>query len=75
VFNLKGGGGGLSLGIIFYYYSKRTCVIYIFYPKFLTKGRRCVLVERMQSPGQQVSTLVHVNKTVWVDREGAHSLI
>jgi hypothetical protein len=24
----------------------------------------------MQSPGRQVSTLVHANKTVWVDREG-----
>jgi hypothetical protein len=29
------------LGIIFYYYSKRTCAFYVlFYPKFLARGKR-----------------------------------
>jgi hypothetical protein len=54
--------GGLSLGIIFYYYSKKNMCHLYFYPKF-------------QSRGRQVSTLVHANKTARVDCEGIPSPI
>jgi hypothetical protein len=41
----------------------------MFYPKFLTMRKGCVLVERMQFPGRQVSTLVHANKMARVSCE------